>query len=205
MDWLEFLKKEWATLTSAPISFIGVAAFAFIAGYGAAGIQHDRHVDVLKERLAAKDERLEDYKQRLSLMPASGRKYEALSSADLQAKVLQFSLRLRDLSHKYAKDVANSRASRASEIEAAEGRGDKAAATLLRRTERDDDRQLARLLLEEYDRTFKADAMLFRDELDARLPVRTRRGREMEYEFPANPIGLGIVIDDLEVRAKSLR
>jgi len=57
----------------------------------------------------------------------------------------------------------------------------------------------------EYSEKFKADAILLRNELLSRLPkdYKTEKNHS-DYDHPTNPIGLNIVIDDLEKMAKSL-
>ncbi|MBJ6799025.1 hypothetical protein [Geomonas propionica] len=58
----------------------------------------------------------------------------------------------------------------------------------------------------EYSEKFKADATLIHDELLKRLPSepKDRPGMRADYEHPTNPIGLNMLIDDLERLAKSL-
>lgn len=57
----------------------------------------------------------------------------------------------------------------------------------------------------EYDRRFKVESILLRDELLSRLPKQPRdQYLAVMYEHPTNFIGMGEVIDDLEKLAKSL-
>lgn len=57
----------------------------------------------------------------------------------------------------------------------------------------------------EYGALFKAEAVLLHDELLRRLPNEPKdRRRLADYEHPTNPIGLNVVIDDLDRLAKSL-
>lgn len=58
----------------------------------------------------------------------------------------------------------------------------------------------------EYGSLFKAEAMLLHEELLKRLlsEPRDKRSMQADYEHPTNPIGLNMVIDDLEKLAKSL-
>ncbi len=56
----------------------------------------------------------------------------------------------------------------------------------------------------EYDRRFKVDALLLRDELLSRLPKEAKKRAYSLYEHPINPICRGMVADDLERMAKSL-
>ena len=57
----------------------------------------------------------------------------------------------------------------------------------------------------EYGALFKAEAILLHEELLKRLPNEPKGNRShSDYEFPTNPIGLNMVIDDLDRLAKSL-
>lgn len=66
-------------------------------------------------------------------------------------------------------------------------------------------RRLSNDLNAEYDQRFKVDSILLRDELRSRLPdYKPVRSDGFLYEHPTNPIGMGMVADDLEKMAKLL-
>ena len=57
----------------------------------------------------------------------------------------------------------------------------------------------------EYSAKFKVEAILLRNELLKRLPAIPPNPREFsDYEYPTNPIGLNMLIDNLEMLAKQL-
>lgn len=56
----------------------------------------------------------------------------------------------------------------------------------------------------EYDRRFKGDSIVLRDELAARLHISPDKRTASLYEHPTNPIGMEMVAADLEVMAKRL-
>lgn len=57
----------------------------------------------------------------------------------------------------------------------------------------------------EYDKRFKVETIVLRDELLTRLPNESKNEQGYaRYEHPVNPIGMGMVADDLERLAKLL-
>lgn len=94
---LSLVKAEWASLSVAPWSFALLVATAFGTafaacrwGYHALHETSKEKLDVLKERLAAKDDQLDDYRQRLGLVPSSGSKFSKLTHKELQEQSLKF-------------------------------------------------------------------------------------------------------------------
>ena len=63
-------------------------------------------------------------------------------------------------------------------------------------------------LMSEYNDNFKIEAILIRDEILSRLSKKLKSGRDKHlfssYERPTNPIGLEMVVDDLEKITKIL-
>ncbi|PKK81935.1 MAG: hypothetical protein CVT49_16340 [candidate division Zixibacteria bacterium HGW-Zixibacteria-1] len=56
-----------------------------------------------------------------------------------------------------------------------------------------------------YNRNFKVETIIFRDEILSRLRnLNIARNQYADYESPVNPIGIGFVVDDLEKLAKLL-
>jgi hypothetical protein len=69
--------------------------------------------------------------------------------------------------------------------------------------------QASNQLAVDYNKRFRTEAILLRDELKSRLPDQIRGNHYLKqvdsmYETPANDIGMNLVIDDLEYLAKSL-
>ncbi|MFI5398363.1 MAG: hypothetical protein ACHQ9S_22735, partial [Candidatus Binatia bacterium] len=159
-------------------------------------------VEALKERLEAKDGQLDEYRERLHLVPASGSELSRLTHAELKGKALDL---VRDLRQWLASWSAQDRQVEQREWSAMVSAADEdekqqrwqqfTGASMQRSLERNS----------EYDRRFKVDAFLLRDELLSRLPGESREDRAYGmYEHPTNPIGMGIVADDLERLAKLL-
>ena len=58
----------------------------------------------------------------------------------------------------------------------------------------------------EYDAKFKVRAIVLRDEMLARVKHPNPQSHALHmYEHPTNPIGMGMVADDLELLARNLR
>jgi hypothetical protein len=102
-DLLQHLQREWATLASAPFTFIITLVLAGGAAFTLCTWGYKRVIDGLREQLASKDERLnskdqllDQYRERINLTPAIGSKLAQESHADLQVDVLKFVVDLRD-------------------------------------------------------------------------------------------------------------
>lgn len=204
------LRSEWHALTSAPWSFIlfSVAAFGFAYAvcrwaYQAQLDTSKEKLDLLKERLAAKDEQLDEYRERLGLMPSSGSKFAKLSHKELQEYTLKFVAGIRDW---FAASESETRRI-----------ADQQWHAMTRAQTEDQKHQLWEAhtsthtnglftLMREFDQKYKVDAILIRDELQARLPASERdRQVERRYEHPTNTFCIREIADDLERKAKLLR
>jgi hypothetical protein len=95
----EYLKQEWAVLTKAPLSFIGLALVFFAAGIGV-GLWH------YSERLNEKDGQIGRYRVALGIDKASEGALIELSNIELQAKALNTVGKLRDMCSLYNKRTA---------------------------------------------------------------------------------------------------
>jgi hypothetical protein len=205
------LRNEWAVLVSAPFSFVVTLMLAAGVAFAACRWGYSRIIDGLREqvaskneRLAAKDQQLDGYRERLDLIPATGSEIARESQINLQAEVLKFVGDLREwLGRRRAEDSQ---------------RQHQQWLAMTRTTDEVERKKLwdahsADILTSslsmntEYDGKFKVRAILFRDELLTRLPQpadNQSRAFRM-YEHPTNPIGMGMVADDLERMARSLR
>ena len=103
-QFLEFIKNEWSTVTGAPLSFISLVLISFALAYAACrwrytgvietqreklSLEKDR-LSAEKDRIQAKDSQLDDYRERLHLVPAQGSEYSKLTHAGLKEKALSF-------------------------------------------------------------------------------------------------------------------
>ena len=93
---IKILQAEWASLTAAPWSFAIFTATTFGLAFGACRWAYQaRHesvkerINLLQERLNAKDGQLDEYRERLGLLPSSGNKYSKLTHQQLQEHTLK--------------------------------------------------------------------------------------------------------------------
>lgn len=204
------LKNEWNALASAPWSFILLTVLAFSSAYTVCRWAYQQQLDtrkekfdLLNERLIAKDEQLDEYRERLGLMPSSGSKFAKLSHKELQDYTLKFVAGIRDW---FAASESETRRIAEQQWNA-----------MARAQTEDQKHQLWEAhssthtnglftLMREFDQKYKVDAILIRDELQARLPASERdRQVERRYEHPTNTFCIRNIADDLERKAKLLR
>jgi hypothetical protein len=200
---VEYIQREWTTLATAPFTFILATVLVGGLAYAASRWRHGGIIELLRERLAAKDQQLDEYRERLHLVPAQGSEFAKQSHAELQAQALKFVASLRDwLAARRAQDsqrqhqqwVAMTRAT------------DEAQKKQLWDAHTGDLIGSSTALNNEYDAKFKVKAIVLRDELLTRVqhPDPKAHAHHM-YEHPTNPIGMGMVADDLERLARLLR
>jgi len=189
-DFVQFIQDEWAAISSAPVTFILLL------------ISLKERIESFKDRLEAKDDQLTEYRERLHLLPTSETTYSRLSNAELKNKTLDVVHHVRDFlkNRKEKQDRILYSDQRANHRDMSEEQRKKlwhqeTNALMRESTETNAD----------YNRDFKVDTILLRDELLSRLPSSAKNEREYRtYEHPTNPIGMGMVADDLERLAKSL-
>jgi hypothetical protein len=198
---VEHLQREWGTVTAAPFTFLLLAVLLSGVAYAASRWRHTGIIDILRERLAAKDQQLDEYRERLHLVPAHGSEYAKLPHSELKAETLKFVSSLRgwlgarraqDSQRQHQQWVAMTKAS------------DETQRRQLWDAHTGDLIRSSTLLDSEYDAKFKVKAVVLRDELLSRVQAPERQGQLTRYEHPTNPIGMGMVADDLERLARLL-
>lgn len=202
---LDYLQREWMVVSSAPFSFLISAALVASLAYAASRWRHGGIIELLRERLAAKDQQLDDYRERLHLAPATGSSFSKQSHAELQMEVLKFVESLRDwLCIRRAQDTERQH----QEWVAMSRAADEAERKRLWDAHTGDLISSSTMLNSEYDAKFKVKAIVLRDELLSRVkhpePAGHGHAHQM-YEHPTNSIGMGMVADDLERLARLLR
>lgn len=202
-DLLLLLQQEWSTLKAAPVTFVLLFILAFLAAFFAVKWYYGGILETKNERLKAKDDQLDDYRQRLGLISASGSEFSLLNHEELKQRALDLVTKIREFSVQINEESTRLIFTQQQQMSKAKT---------------DDERdiiwhqfsgKLSQLSIKhnaEYDRQLKIDAILMRDELLSRLPKQTKDKRAYSmYEHPTNPIGMGMVADDLEKLAKSLK
>lgn len=209
-DLLDHITANWGVLSSAPFVFATIVLLAFGSSYLVARWRYEavlallrERIEALRDRLAAKDEQLGDYRERLHLVPATGTVFSRLTNAELKGRVLKTVEEMRAFLAQF----------QARQHEQLFGDGWRMKAVEMTEEERRDAwaRQTQAFAREsfrinaEWDTKFKVDSIILRDELLARVPAEAKNEREYRtYEHPTNAIGMQVVADDLERLAKVL-
>ena len=199
---VEYMQREWATIANAPFSIIFFALLIFTFAYAVSRWRYSAIIEMLRERLAAKDQQLDEYRERLHLAPSSGSEFGKLSHAELQAEALKFIGILRDWLAIFKKKQMQLHSQSWNAMRRAT---DEAQRQKLWEEQGDIDVRDCLNCTNEYDAKFKVKAIVLRDELLTRVqhPDPDAHAHHA-YENPTNPIGMGMVADDLERLARLL-
>lgn len=204
------LQTEWTALTSAPWSFVllvissigatfGVCRWVYQSQFEA----HKEKQEVLKERLSAKDDLLDDYRERLGLVPSTGSKFSKLTHKELQEYTLNF---VNDIRSWMARNEEENRHITSQQWHAMTQAKTEEQKHQLWETHNNTLSNGILTLMRDFEQQYKIDAILMRDELIARLPASERNpSSEKRYEMPVNTFCIRTIADDLERKAKVLR
>ena len=206
----DHLRKEWKTLTNAPFAFLSILVLAstsifFIVDwhYGGTLQTLTGRIELLKDRIQAKDDQLDDYRERLHLTPASGSKFSKMTHQELKDSTLSLVKKLRDFlfnTNQKSKVVKDKLWSQMVEAKTEEEK------SRLWQAHTDAITQYSYTQRAEYEKKFKIDAILLRDEILTRIP-RDSINKSISfsyYEYPTNYLVMKEVADDLERLAKLL-
>lgn len=207
---LSALKAEWLVITAAPWAFAFVLASAFALAFAACRwAYHSLHetskerIEALRERLTAKDELLDEYRERLNLVPSSGNRFSRLTHRELQEQALRF---VENLRHWFANSQAETRRIAEQQWHAMSRAQTEEEKHRLWQAHSSTHTDGLFTLMREFEQKFKIDAILLRDELSTRLPPAERRSEiERRYETPVNTFCIQEIADDLERKAKLLK
>ncbi len=217
-QFLEFLKNEWNTVTGAPLSFVTLILVSFALAYGACrwrytgvietlreklGLEKER-LNAEKDRIKAKDSQLDEYRERLHLVPAQGSEYSKLTHAELKEKALK---QVHDIRSWFAETEANTRKVADSQWAAMTQAKDEEERQRLWNAHTNTQTQGLFGMMAEFEKNYKVDSILLRDEMNSRLPLEIKQETESSrsrYEHPVNTFCIREISDDLERKAKSL-
>ena len=199
---IKHIQSEWVTLKSAPVAFILLLVCGFGAAFIASNWRYEAIVDnkderliTLKERLEVKDEQLQEYRERLHLVPTTQTTYSLLSNKELKNNTLDLVTEIRSFLEIRKVKYDSILFPKVTNAEQEKAWQQKTNALMLESTNTS----------AEYNKKFKVDTILLRDELLSRLPSTLKNEKEhTTYEYPTNPLGMGTVVDDLERLAKNL-
>ena len=207
---LEYIAKEWDVVSEAPFSFLIIAALmvglAYLCvkwRYTAVIEQIKSANDTLKERLLLKTEQAESYKDRALKYDEKVQSVVDSDELALKDKTLEVVKNLREFIERYKREDDLNMMRRHSPASSSQSEKQRQADW------HEETNNMMRLSSErnaEYDRRFRVDTMLLRDELRSRLPnyEPSERHLDMMYEHPTNYFGFNDVASDLERMAKML-
>lgn len=206
----EYIAKEWNVISEAPFTFFILCAITFGLAYLAAKWKFSAVIDqvkaaneVLKERLHLKSEQAESYKERA--LKYDEKVLEVVDSTEitLKEKSLDFVKNIREFIERYKREDDAVHNNEWVEMTQAQSEEDK---NKLWHKFTSASSRLSNERNAEYERRFKVDAILLRDELRSRLPdyKPTERHRDSAYEHPTNYFGFNDVANDIETMAKLL-
>jgi hypothetical protein len=207
---LKLLQEQWAVVSSAPFAFLFLAAAMFAMAFYAARWRYASVIDqvraandTLKERLHLKSEQAEQYKERA--LKYDQKVWEVVESdtSELSQKALKLVSEIREFVERRRRNQNAIYENEWGEMASASSEEEKrrlwnkfTSAQMRESTEQN----------AEWERRFKVDAIMLRDELLSRL-----EGYEQEdkmkhvYEHPTNYFGFNDVANDLERMAKLLQ
>ena len=205
-----YIAKEAEVISQAPFTFIALLIIAFLLAYAAAKWRYSSVVDqvnatceALRERLNLKTEQTESYKERALKYDEKALEVVDSTEGALKEKSLNFVKDLRDFTERYKREDEALLSNEWREMAQMPSGEDKDA---LWHSFTSKSSKLSNSRNSEYDRQFKVDAILLRDELRSRLPQYIPKDRHQDsvYEHPTNYFGFNDVADDIEKMAKLL-
>lgn len=202
------LAREWAVVSQAPLAFALLAVSMFGLAYIAARWRYTSVLEqvratneTLKERLHLKTEQAENYKERALKYDEKVWAVVESDTSTLSQKALTLVAQIREFIERHRRldeslmenewvEMRN-----ANEAEKQRLWGKFTSATLRLSTERNS----------EWERRFKVDALMMRDELRSRLKeYKPEEYVDDRYEHPVNYFGFNDIASDLERMAKLL-
>ena len=206
---INLLEKNWQVVAQAPFAFVLLAASMFGLAYLAARWRYATIVDqtkaaneALKERLHLKTEQAESYKDRAIKYDQKVWEVVESDSAALRDKALNLVGQVREFIDRYRRQDEAVQQNEWVEMTKAEGEEERQ--NLWHKFTNASSR-VSNDRNSEYERRFKVDTLILRDELRSRLKDYKPEDRiDHIYEHPTNYFGFNDVANDLEKMAKLL-
>ncbi|CAM0999689.1 Chromosome partitioning protein ParA [Rhodanobacter sp. Root179] len=206
---VELLEKNWSVVSQAPLAFLLLGVVAFGLAYAAAAWKFSAQIeqvksasDTLRERLQLKTEQADSYRERALKYDDKLLVVAQTDSAGLREKTLMFVGEIRAFMerHRHKDDLIQG----SEWVEMTQARDEEEKQRLWHKFTSAMSRAGSERM-SEWERRFKVEALMLRDELLSRLPDQPRPERaDFNYEHPVNYFGYCEVADDLERMAKQL-
>ena len=209
-NFFELLAREWAVVSQAPLAFSLLAVSMFGLAYVAARWKYSAVVDqtrasndTLKERLHLKSEQAEQYKERALKYDEKVWAVVESDASSLSQKALTLVGGIREFIERHRRLDESVRENEWSEMARS---ADEAEKQRLWHRFTSASSRLSNERNAEWERRFKVDALMLRDELRSRLKDYEPSERAAHfYEHPTNYFGFNDVAADLERMAKLLQ
>lgn len=209
MELLKTIKDEWAVISMAPFSFLILAALMFGAAYFIARWRYTAVIEQIKasretltERLHLRSEQTEAYREKAAKYDEKLAEIVDSGETELRNKTLKLVGDLREFIERTERLEHSTRDTQwfgAGKIDSTQERSrhwDEFARAMMNNTYARND---------EYDRRYKSEAIILRDELLSRLPGYEHQDKgKYSYEKPYEQAGFRFVADDLERMATAL-
>lgn len=189
-------------IRQAPFTFVLllILAIAFVSAFFK--WFYSERMEVMTQRLEHKDGQLTDYRERLKLVPTDQTSYSRLTNKELRERAASLVGKVRQFLRQWSEQDMVSIFSQQAAMSAAKSEEER---NQIWHSQTKDMGLRSFQRNAEYDRRFKVETVILRDEMLSRLPSESKDERSYSmYEHPTNPIGMGMVTDDLERLAKVL-
>lgn len=204
-EFTDFIVAEWKVLSAAPLTFfvgwliLTGAAYTFLRKFLLD--QKEATIETLHERISWTEEQRNSYKNRIEEFERSAAAIENTSPHELKEKALELVSEIRDFLGRARRELDRIHSQEWHERNSvSEEEKKKRWANFTEQLTRQSSQSIL-----EYDRRFKVAAIVMRDQLLANLPdYSVEESPSLHYEHPTNPIGMGMVADDLEKMANSI-
>ncbi|OLS63734.1 hypothetical protein [Pseudomonas putida] len=205
MELLKLLKDEWSVISQAPYVFFVFGVMCFALGYAAAKWFYASVIASLNGRIELKQDQAETYKEEALRNAEKAREFATAKPPELRQKTLDFVKRLKDFLDRHERMQQTEMAYRQQDMRLAGSDKDE----MIRRFDHhaQKSQQSHSEKMAAYDREFKTDAIILRDELRSRLKdyQPETNGLQRSYENAVNDFGLRYVANDLEKMAKLIQ
>jgi len=206
---IEHIKRQWSKLGKAPAVLVLSFVLAFILAYAVAAWRFTSLLETMQEKLRMSDERIQakeellnEYRQRLHILEATRTDFSRMTNDQLKAKALSmvsdirnFFIQAQDEQKKlilFEQQVMMS----AKTDEERKQASDLLAIRLP---------ELSYELNVSFSGRFKDNSILLRDELLSRLPKNADSNESHLYEYPVYLLGVDAFANELEQLAKGLQ
>lgn len=191
---LDYIQKNSKVVKESPLMLVAVFLVGFSAGIGLTALYYSKHVEVLEKRI-------DDYKERLGLVPPDKTAYSKLTNQELKREVAEFVITLRTFHRESEAAKPNFVQQHLEELRTA--KSDEEKKEIQQRyfkLEYQEHQRWRSERTEKYDKQFKTKAIILHEEMLRRLPQDEiqRTGIAATYDLLLLPSPIEWIAADLE-------